>query len=82
MLYRRDDGKCAYCGKRISQKEATVDHIVPKKLGGQTTWENVALACRACNCKKDDKLLQECGMKLRITPYNPKKQGHKKTLTK
>ena len=77
MLYRRDEGKCGYCGKRISQKEATVDHIIPKSRGGLNIWENVVLACRSCNCKKDNFTPAEAGMKLLINPYNPKRKLHK-----
>lgn len=74
MLYKRDNGKCAYCGKAISQKEATIDHILPKSQGGLTTWENVALACHRCNCKKDSRTPEQANMKLLIVPYNPKKK--------
>ena len=73
MLYRRDNGKCSYCGKAISMKEATIDHIFPKSQGGQTTWENVALACHKCNCRKDNRTPKQAGMTLLVTPYNPKR---------
>lgn len=73
MLYKRDKGKCAYCGKEISQHEATVDHVIPKARGGEHVWENVVLACKKCNCKKDNYLLEEIGMKLTFKPYNPKR---------
>jgi hypothetical protein len=75
MLYKRDHGKCSYCGKEITQKEATIDHITPKSKGGLNVWENLALACKKCNCFKDDRTLKESGMKLLIKPYNPKKCG-------
>jgi hypothetical protein len=74
MLYRRDGGRCAYCGKEISQKEATIDHIFPKSKGGKTEWENVVLACKKCNRIKDNKTLEESGMTLRVKPYNPKRR--------
>ena len=74
MLYKRDGGKCAYCGKPLSREEATIDHIIPKKLGGKTNWENCVISCKKCNSRKDDKTLEEAGMTLRVTPYNPKKK--------
>lgn len=74
MLYKRDDGKCSYCGKEISQHEATIDHIIPKAQGGKTVWENVALSCRRCNCLKDSRTPEQAKMKLKITPYNPKRK--------
>lgn len=78
MLYKRDDGKCAYCGKSLSQKESTIDHIIPKDKGGLTTWDNCVISCKPCNNFKDNKTLEESGMKLLIHPYNPKKNNKKK----
>ncbi len=80
MLYRRDGGRCAYCGQALGQREATIDHIIPRSQGGQTVWENVALACHSCNTKKDNKTPHQAEMKLRVKPYNPKKCM--KSLTK
>src|SRR5437660_8030196 len=33
----RDDETCQYCGKRT--RELTLDHIIPRSRGGQSTWE-------------------------------------------
>jgi 5-methylcytosine-specific restriction endonuclease McrA len=52
--------------------ETSVDHILPRRLGGLTTWENVCLACVKCNSRKGGKTLEECGMKLLKQPYKPK----------
>ena len=76
MLYKRDGGKCCYCGKNLTLKESTVDHIIPKDQGGLNIWENVALSCKPCNCKKDNRKPEEAGMKLMVTPYNPKKRNN------
>ncbi len=48
-LFLRDRFSCQYCG---SGKDLTFDHVVPRRLGGRTTWENVATACAPCNLKK------------------------------
>lgn len=73
MIYKRDNGKCGFCGKELSRAEATVDHLLPKSRGGETTWDNVVLACKPCNSHKDNMTPEEAGMKLLIKPYNPKK---------
>lgn len=78
MLYTRDHGRCAYCGKELKKTEATIDHILPVSQGGQTTWDNVALACSKCNCRKDNRTPEQAGMKLMIKPYNPKRAYKKK----
>ncbi len=42
---------CEYChsSERLSASRFTVDHLVPRSLGGADDLENLALACRRCN---------------------------------
>lgn len=63
----RDRGRCAYCGK----KGDTVDHVVPRSRGGEHVWENVVAACGPCNGRKADRMLDELGWELGITPRAP-----------
>jgi hypothetical protein len=70
-LFRRDEDTCLYCSETFSKASLTRDHVVPVSRGGTNTWENVVTACRACNQRKDDLLLEECGMALLATPYAP-----------
>ena len=70
-LFRRDGHMCLYCGDYLYDCELTRDHVVPVSRGGADTWENVVTACRICNHKKADKLLEEIGMKLLAVPYAP-----------
>lgn len=35
---------------------ATIDHVLPRTLGGTETWLNEVAACRACNGAKADRL--------------------------
>jgi 5-methylcytosine-specific restriction endonuclease McrA len=58
----RDDETCQYCGKRT--RELTLDHVVPRSRGGQSTWENLVACCKACNGKKGNRLLKEVNMHL------------------
>lgn len=49
---------CALCGKPIeSGHELTVDHIIPRAMGGSTTYENCQLAHKACNSRKGNKYI-------------------------
>lgn len=41
--------QCAYCG---SEEELTLDHIVPRSLGGLDKTTNVLCACHDCNQSK------------------------------
>jgi 5-methylcytosine-specific restriction endonuclease McrA len=65
-----DDYTCQYCGQ--TARELTLDHVVPKRMGGGATWENLVCCCRRCNTKKGDKALAQTGMKLRRTPRRPR----------
>lgn len=67
-LFLRDEFCCQYCGAR---HDLTFDHVVPRKLGGVTSWENVVAACAPCNLRKGSKTLRESGMRLRQTPRRP-----------
>lgn len=42
------------CGRRLSFDEATVDHIMPKSLGGANAYSNLQIMCQPCNLAKGD----------------------------
>ena len=67
-LFLRDKFECQYCG---SGDNLTFDHIVPRRLGGITSWENVTTACLACNVRKGNRTPREAGMPLRQEPRRP-----------
>lgn len=71
-LLARDRYTCAYCGKRCSPREATVDHVLPLSRGGRSSWGNTVTACFACNQRKADRTPHEAGMKLLIEPKLPR----------
>jgi hypothetical protein len=49
----------------------TIDHVVPRYLGGKTLWENVVSACRSCNTRKGNRTPQQAGMRLPGSPSKP-----------
>ncbi len=67
-LFLRDEFSCQYCG---AKHDLTFDHVLPRKLGGVTSWENVVAACAPCNLRKGSMTLLEAGLKLRKTPARP-----------
>ena len=71
-LYRRDDFACQYCDVRPGSEELTIDHIVPRSVGGRTTWDNCVLACVACNKRKANRPLSKAGMRLLRKPAIPR----------
>lgn len=75
-IYRRDNNTCQYCGCRPGTKELSIDHVVPRSKGGKTTWENVVVACTACNAFKADRTPEQAKMKLLKQPKKPKYNLH------
>ena len=67
-LFLRDEFTCQYCG---SKHDLTFDHVLPRALGGVTSWENVVAACAPCNLRKGSKTLRAAGMTLRRAPVRP-----------
>jgi 5-methylcytosine-specific restriction endonuclease McrA len=69
-IFARDGYACQYCGHK--SKELTIDHVIPKRVGGATSWDNLVCCCRRCNTKKGDKTLQKVGFTLNRLPKRPK----------
>ena len=67
-LFLRDRFACQFCG---SMTNLTFDHVVPRRLGGKTTWENIATACAPCNMKKGGRTPKQAGMQLYAEPIRP-----------
>ena len=47
-ILRRDGYICQYCG----QEADTVDHVIPRKLNGLDTDDNLVASCSRCNYSK------------------------------
>ena len=74
VLFNRDSWMCQYCSASLSWNTVTIDHVVPKCRGGQTTWKNCVSACRRCNMRKGGRTPIEAGMKLLTNPAEPRVQ--------
>jgi len=67
----RDGCRCQYCGVKLPLSKLTYDHVVPRCLGGVTSWENIVMACLPCNGKKGRRTPMQVGMRLLKTPVRP-----------
>jgi len=56
--------QCAYCDAQNVPLQ--IDHIVPRSCGGSNRIDNLALACRPCNLKKNN---------LSVESFSPKRAG-------
>ncbi len=72
-LFARDNNSCQYCGKRFPTSELSLDHVVPRSRGGDTSWENIVCACVACNVRKGGRTPREAHMALIRRPAKPKR---------
>jgi 5-methylcytosine-specific restriction endonuclease McrA len=72
-IYARDSNRCQYCGRRFPTSELTLDHIVPRSRGGESTWTNTVCACVACNVRKGGRPPWEAAMKLIRKPTKPRR---------
>lgn len=72
----RDGDFCRYCGKKVNWNDkrgvdgGTYDHVDPD---GENSLENVVVACRYCNSKKQDRTLEEARMFL-LPPQDQQKR--------
>ena len=62
----RDRGECQVVG--CQKSGSTIDHVLPKSKGGETTWENVVLMCPRHNQRKGDQSLADAGLALKRRP--------------
>lgn len=59
-IYLRDDftcqlqvtRRCRDAKGKVRLSELTLDHVVPRSLGGKTNWLNCCTCCKACNSHK------------------------------
>ena len=68
-ILRRDNYTCQYCG--TSGIHLTLDHVLPRRLGGNHSWENLVAACPSCNHRKGGRTLEQSGMHLLHHPSLP-----------
>jgi 5-methylcytosine-specific restriction endonuclease McrA len=64
----RDQYVCQYCGNPGN----TVDHLIPRSKGGDSSWENCVCACSGCNSRKKNRTPREAEMKLLRHPNKPR----------
>ena len=72
-IFARDRNNCQYCGKRYPTSELSLDHVIPRSMGGKSVWTNIVCACTNCNVKKGGRTPKLAGMKLITKPVKPKR---------
>ncbi len=65
----RDERSCQVTG--CEDRGSTIDHVVPRSRGGETSWENCVLMCQRHNSRKGDRSLEQLGWTLKQRPAVP-----------
>lgn len=63
-VFLRDSHRCQYCG--TTDNVVTVDHLVPLRLGGESTMENLLASCFSCNASKRDRSIETFRLQVRL----------------
>jgi 5-methylcytosine-specific restriction endonuclease McrA len=69
-ILMRDRYTCQYCQKTYPASDMTLDHVIPRSRGGDSSWENLVACCHHCNNKKGSRTPEEAGLKL-VRPPRP-----------
>jgi HNH endonuclease len=79
-VIQRANDRCEYCGISQVGQVATfhIDHIIPVVAGGETTSDNLALACVSCSLRKGARQeLEDLETGETVTIFNPRQQSWK-----
>ena len=77
IIIERAAGCCEYCHSqaRFATQPFSVEHIKPQSKGGETTLDNLALACQGCNNHKYNKTQAYDPITSAVASlYNPRQQ--------
>jgi 5-methylcytosine-specific restriction endonuclease McrA len=61
-IYIRDRYRCQYCGDQKTAADLTLDHILPRAQGGESTPQNLVSACIKCNQRKGNRTPEQARM--------------------
>lgn len=76
MIYLRNGGRCAICGKRMDLDNCNLDHRIPLSKGGRDSVENLDCVHVQCNYIKANLLPDELENEIKdIFLYQMEKNG-------
>ena len=70
-LWERDNFTCQYTGKHLTKLTGNIDHVIPKSVGGKTSWENCVLSHKEVNALKRNRTPEQAGLCLLRKPVRP-----------
>jgi 5-methylcytosine-specific restriction endonuclease McrA len=72
-MFARDRNTCQYCGRSFPTADLSIDHVIPRAMGGGESWENLVCACIRCNARKGGRTPEQARMKLIRRPVMPRR---------
>jgi len=63
-IFERENGRCFYCRRTLTDEDAGLDHADPQIANGSNSYRNVVAACHSCNSSKGDDTAEEFIRKL------------------
>jgi len=72
-IFARDNNQCQYCGRKFPTSELSLDHVIPRSQGGQSTWDNIVCSCVRCNVRKGGRTPKQAHLSLIRKPEKPKR---------
>jgi 5-methylcytosine-specific restriction endonuclease McrA len=75
---------CEYChsSELLSANRFTIDHVIPRSLGGPDAIDNLALACRRCNERRYNFVAGVDPETQEVVPiFNPRQQKWEEHFT-
>lgn len=79
MIYLRNGGRCAICGKRMDLDNCNLDHRIPLSKGGRDNVENLDCVHVQCNYIKANLMPDELENEIKdIFLYQMEKNGGRK----
>ncbi len=76
-IRERFKNRCAYCqtAEFLTATTFEFEHIQPLAAGGETTFENLCLACPSCNRHKSDRqFVQDSQTGMKVPLFHPQRQ--------
>lgn len=67
-ILMRDRYMCQYCQRSGNSAHLTLDHVIPRSRGGESSWENLVACCHQCNNRKGSRTPDEANMRLMRLP--------------
>lgn len=58
-IIEREQGRCFYCRRTLTDEDSGLDHADPQKVHGTNSYRNIVAACHSCNSSKGDDKAEE-----------------------